>query len=303
MTSCAQCGRRKITMNNQTSPDEIVQYIYADRIVDPVDAMRSGLDRETLHDLSTDIQKNGLINPITVRPLGENFEVVAGHRRFTACKWAGMVKIPCIVRDLNDDQVFSVKTAENLKRDDVDPVDEGMHYLVAINKLGKSIAEIADMVGRSTQYVKDRVTVAEMPDYMKVFIKSGQLKLGAALLLMEIEPDEKRQLWVGIAVERNVSIREVDYWLYQHKLGTLPTSVVEGGDVPGAPPGAPKVILFRCSLDGKEYPITDTTMITVAKCNLGYVAAMGEELRRVGAENPPHEKEEPAHTPVGVGAH
>ena len=91
-------------MAEENKKEETVQYIYADRIRDPEDAMRSGIDKEKLHDLSDDIKVNGLINPITVRPQGENFEVVAGHRRFTACKWAGMVKIPCIVRDLSDAQ-------------------------------------------------------------------------------------------------------------------------------------------------------------------------------------------------------
>src|SRR3990167_7076615 len=101
-----------------------MQEIYTDIIDDPVHAMRSDIDRAELFELADNIKQNGLINPITVRPVGNRYEVVAGHRRLSACKIAGKIKITCVVRALTDAEGFAIKAAENLERVDVDPVDE-----------------------------------------------------------------------------------------------------------------------------------------------------------------------------------
>src|SRR5690348_15569483 len=100
---------------------ELVQEIFTDRIQDPHAPMRTDLDRAALFELADNIKQNGLINPITVRPVGDMFEVVAGHRRLSACKIAGIIKIAAIVRVLNDQETFAVMAAENLERADVDP--------------------------------------------------------------------------------------------------------------------------------------------------------------------------------------
>src|SRR5574343_2047869 len=105
---------------------DYVQEIFSDRIDDPKEAMRTELDRDDLFDLAENIKQNGLINPITIRPMGDRYEVVAGHRRLSACKIAGIIKIPCVVRELDDTKTFEVMAAENLERADVDPVDEAI---------------------------------------------------------------------------------------------------------------------------------------------------------------------------------
>lgn len=105
---------------------EIVQEIFTDLIDDPVVAMRSELDRNELFELADNIKQNGLINPITIRPSGDRFEVVAGHRRLSACKIAGKIKIACVVRILSDSEVFAIKAAENLERADINPIDESV---------------------------------------------------------------------------------------------------------------------------------------------------------------------------------
>ena len=99
-----------------TPQKEVVQEIMSDLIDDPVAPMRSDLNRDALFELADNIKQNGLINPITVRPAGARFEVVAGHRRFAACKIAGKIRIACVVRELTDDEVFAVMAAENLER-------------------------------------------------------------------------------------------------------------------------------------------------------------------------------------------
>jgi len=115
-------------MSDEQRTDDIVVRIYADRINEPPHAMRKDIDRDALFELAEDIKKNGLINPITVRPIHvqpsneaqcfaataeecksethRRFEVVAGHRRYLACGIAQIVQIPCVVRELDDATAF-----------------------------------------------------------------------------------------------------------------------------------------------------------------------------------------------------
>ena len=150
-----------------------VKEIPVDQIDDPVNPMRSEVDGEGIGDLAHSIQKQGLINPITVRPKGDRYEVVAGHRRFAACLRARMINIPCVVRNLSDEEIFGVMIAENIERKEVDPVDESLFLGRLLDKLGWTVEQAAEKVGRSVQWVEDRLGILEYPDYMVAALKQG----------------------------------------------------------------------------------------------------------------------------------
>src|SRR3990167_435179 len=229
------------------------QDIFTDLIDDPSAPMRSEMDRAALFELADNIKLNGLINPITIRPRQERFEVVAGHRRLAACRIAGIIKISAIVRELNDEQVFGVMTAENLEREDVPLRDECRHYKTAIERFGKSVKEIAAAARRSVGYIESRLAIAEMPDYMQQYLQSGVLKLGVALALVQITDDVIRRMWIEMAVRDGVSVAQAEYWLHGWKVNQLP-----GGSDSTDPPAdfvsdvsAP--VMFECAIDGKKY--------------------------------------------------
>lgn len=263
-------------MSDEEKKVDIVQEIFVDLIDDPQDAMRTGMDRDALWELADDIKKNGLINPITVRPVGERFEVVAGHRRLTACKMAGKVRVSCVIRALDDSAAFSVMASENLKREDVNPVDEADFISKIQTRTNKSLEEIATLVGRGRQYVEDRLAVAKMPGYMKDYLKAGQLKLGAALALAQIEEEPKRQLWTELAVRDGISVRVAEYYLYQWRASQLPGGAAIDTPSSDAPVAEYKPPMFRCAVDGKEYHMGDMQTLFVYRGNVPYL----EELKK-----------------------
>jgi ParB/RepB/Spo0J family partition protein len=281
---------------SQPLNDEVVR-IGIDVIDEPPHAMRTDMDRDALQELADDIKKNGLISPITVRPVGARYEVVAGHRRLLACGLARLFVIPCVVRTLTDEQVFSIMTSENLKRNDVDPVDEGIHFRNAMQKHNYTIPQLASEIGRSPKYVDDRLTIANMPEYMQMHLKNNAIKMGVALSLNRLQPDELRKRWVALAVQDNITIRTADYWVYQWELGTLPDVLAEGEVAPDAPPGERHIVKFNCSVDGKAYPAGATTMITISLENLPIFDAFVNEFRRLKAE----ERSSVVLEPEGVG--
>ncbi len=247
--------------------DEIKE-IFTDQIDDPKDAMRSELDRDQLFDLAENIKANGLINPITVRPIGERYEVVAGHRRLSACKIAGKIKIPCVVRELNDTQTFEIMAAENLERADVDPVDEAIFITAYISRTGKSKEDVAKELKRSVAYVQSRLDVGNMPDWMQNYLKLGEIKLGVALKLSEIEDEHTRRLWTEIAVRDGANIKQAEYWLYEYNRQKLP-----GGTLSDLPPGdyvadAPQIVKFKCAIDNQLYDARLCKTVIIYEGNL-----------------------------------
>jgi ParB family chromosome partitioning protein len=247
---------------------DIVQEIMSDRISEPEFAMRGELNRDALFELAADIKKNGLINPITVRPKNGGYEVVAGHRRFNAMKINGMIRIPCVVRELNDKQVFEIMTAENLERADVDPVDEAEHLARHIELTGETPAEVAKSIRRSLSYVESRLAVGKMPDYLKAYLKSGEIKLGVALALSQIENERIRERWTHLAVEQGTSVSQAEFQLQDYRTNKtmydgIITEATETDNLP-----TPKMITFRCALTGDEYDIRLCKYVPIYEGNL-----------------------------------
>lgn len=263
---------------------EKINEIFTDQIEDPRDPMRSGLDREALFDLAENIKQNGLINPITVRPVGNRFEVVAGHRRLSACRIAGVLKIPCVIRELDDKQTFEVMAAENLERADVDPVDEAIFIARYIEQTGKDIAEVAQSVKRSEAWVRSRLAVGEMPEYMRDYIKSGLLKLGVALVLSQIDNEQTRRVWTDLAVRDGASIAQAEYWLYDYNRQKLPGGTLSELPPDNFTPEAPRAVLFPCAIDGQQYDVRMIRTLMVYEGNLEVFNSFVEEYRKPPAE-------------------
>lgn len=277
-------------MENENNTRDIVSEVFSDLIDLPERQMRRDIDRDELHVLAASIKEKGLINPITVRPTGDRYELVAGQRRLLACRIAGIIRIPCVIRELNDTAALDIMATENLERRDVDIVDEANFIALVMQSTHASVSEMAERLHRSDGYIRDRLTIGQMPDYMQNFLKSGHLKLGTALALAQIEPDDKRRLWVGLAVEKNISVRDAEYWLYQHTLGTLPDIRPMESDVPGAPASEYRPIMATCAIDGKDYVMSETTLITVYKGNVPFVDELAKQVRNeFAASNSPHE--------------
>lgn len=218
-------------------------------IDDPHQPMRSELDQETILELAASIKLYGLLQPITVRPVGDRFEVVAGHRRLTACRYLGLEKIQTIVREMNDDVCFEIMAAENLERLDVDPVDEALFVGRLINMPNSTVETIAKRLNRSAGWVEDRLNILEYPDYLVAAIKDGKIKLGVAKWLGRIEDDTYRKMFVDSAIKNGMSVMQSEYAYNQWKIGLMPTlEQIEaaGAELDNTAPPPPRAVCAKC---------------------------------------------------------
>lgn len=209
-----------------TPPKKEYKVINAEFIIDPPHPNRVAIDPEELQALAQSINQIGLKEPLIVRPIGEKFEVVAGHRRFKASLMAGHINIECIVENLTDDQAEDVKAHENLFRQDLTPLEEALalNRLLATDK--SNLPEIAKRRGKSEQWVQDRLDILTYPEYFWPALDSGQISLGVARWLAPIQDEIYRRMFFDSAVTNGMKVFQAETCYRQWEGGIFSPSDV-----------------------------------------------------------------------------
>ncbi len=192
--------------------DTTTKNIPIDSIDDPTIAMRENVHDDEIENLMSDMKKVGLIEPIVVRPVGARYEIIAGHRRTTAARLLGWAHIEAKITDVNDDTAFTMRAMENLSRHDVDPVSEAVFVGTLMTKQNKSEADIAEIFNRSLQWVKQRLEVFSMPEYLQNYLRQKRISLGSALVLNTITDEQKKKSAVDFAALNGVSVAQANRW-------------------------------------------------------------------------------------------
>ncbi len=141
---------------------------------------RTTFNEAELADLAADIRKNGLIQPITVRPWQGRYQIVAGERRFRAHQVAGLPTILAYIRDLTDQQADSLMLAENIGRKDLDPIDEARAIAKRMERYGWTPKQAAEELHLSESRVKTRLALLRLIPDAQHLVRTGQLPIGHA---------------------------------------------------------------------------------------------------------------------------
>jgi len=169
-----------------------ISNISLEKIVPSKTNPRKNFDEGQMKDLTESIKQRGILQPILVRPIGENgnriFEIIAGERRFRAAKSAGLSEIPAIQKELSDSEVMEEQVIENLQRSDLHPLEEANGYKGLMDKHGYSADDIALKVGKSKAYIYSRLKLLALCAPAKKYFLEGRLTPSVALLFARI-PD------------------------------------------------------------------------------------------------------------------
>jgi ParB family chromosome partitioning protein len=235
-------------------------------IYPPAIEVRELWNEEELLDLLEDIRRRGLINPITVKVRKEGgYEVVAGHRRFECVRRLGMVFVPCMIRYESDRDAEFIKLAENFKRADVNPVDEGLYYQKLITTYGLSTSEIADAINRSREYVKSRLDIVQGDPLIMEAVRDGQISLGVGLELNKFSSPQRREYFLHWAIQSGATIRLVQQWLKDEEM-VYPQEIQQ--TVTPIDPRAefqPAKLVFICEISRCEVLPEDVQIIRCCK--------------------------------------
>jgi ParB family chromosome partitioning protein len=149
---------------------------------------RTRFDEGALTELAESIQKNGIMQPIIVRPgAGGKLEIVAGERRWRASKLAGLETVPVIIRDITNKQALELALVENIQRKDLSPLEEAIGFQRLIEEFDYTQEELAATVGKSRSHVANLLRLISLPEEVKVMLDKGELTMGHARALLTAE--------------------------------------------------------------------------------------------------------------------
>jgi len=170
---------------------------------------RSRIRPEDLAELADSIRENGLIEPVIVRPSGDQFELVAGERRWRACVLAGWKEIPAVVRSMGTETSLEIALVENIQRSDLNPVEEARAYQRLATEFGRTHEEIARKVGKDRSTVANLLRILRLPEAVLERVSRETLTVGHARALLSL--GEAEQLEMARQAELHAwSVREVE---------------------------------------------------------------------------------------------
>lgn len=187
-----------------------------DIIADP-EQPRRHFDEKALNDLTNSIKIHGVLQPIVVVKNGNKYTIVAGERRYRASKLAKLDKIPAIIRDLSDQNRLELSLIENLQRADLNILETATAYLKLRQQFNMTAEQIGERVGgKSSSSVLNTLRLLKLPDEVKKYIYTGELKEGQARPLLQV--DEKTVLEIlPKIIKEKWSSRKVEQFLVQYK--------------------------------------------------------------------------------------
>ena len=171
---------------------------------------RTVFDPDAIETLAESIKSEGVVQPIIVRDAGDGYEIVAGERRYRAAQRAGLSTIPTIVRPLDEREAMITALAENVAREDLNPVEQARAYAVLADELSLSQTEIARRVGKSRPAVANTMRLLELPDEVLDLISAGQLSEGHGRALLLTGDQDERVRLAKRAVARGLSVRDLE---------------------------------------------------------------------------------------------
>lgn len=174
------------------------------------DQPRVHFDEEALQELADSIEKHGLLQPLVVRPqLGGTYQIVAGERRWRACRMVGLTNVPVIVKELDDKQTMEIALIENLQRRDLNPVEEANGYSKLLKEFKLTQDEVAERVGKSRTAITNALRLLNLPDDMLNALAEGKISAGHARTLLAFE-DAAAQQSAFIAALSGASVRQLE---------------------------------------------------------------------------------------------
>ncbi|MDE0772599.1 MAG: ParB/RepB/Spo0J family partition protein [Salibacteraceae bacterium] len=166
---------------------------------------------EALQELVDSIKIHGVIQPITVRKIGnDQFQLISGERRFRACTLAGLSAVPAYVKIANDQSMLEMALIENIQRENLDPIEVAISYDRLITECKLTQEEMADRVGKSRASVTNFLRLLKLPDEIKKGLQERKLSMGHARALLGIDDEKKMMKLYHSILENNLSVRKVE---------------------------------------------------------------------------------------------
>jgi len=171
---------------------------------------RTHFDEAALDELAESLKQHGMVQPIVVRKVGDQFEIIAGERRWRAARKAGIAMVPVVIKEVPDDRLLEFALVENIQRQELNPIEEATAYWQLGEHLRLTQEQVADRVGKSRPQVANTLRLLRLPAELKAEVAHGRLSTGHAKVLLGV-PDPRLQEQLAYeVVAQQLSVRALE---------------------------------------------------------------------------------------------
>lgn len=175
------------------------------------DQPRTNFKREELEELAASIEKDGLLQPILVRPMGsQKYQIIAGERRWQACKMVGLSTVPVRIKEADDDKALELALVENVQRSDLNPIEEAYGYRRMMERRNLTQSEVAQAMSKGRSTVANALRLLELPEEAQQLLFEEKITAGHARAILSIPTNAGRQKLTDKLVEQKLTVREAE---------------------------------------------------------------------------------------------
>lgn len=197
------------TETSISAADKSLQHLPIEMIQQSPYQPRHVIEPEALEALASSIRQQGVVQPIVVRKVDGNYQLIAGERRWRAAQLAGLHDIPAVVKSVSDQEAAAIALIENLQREDLNPLEEAHAFSNLIEKFELTHQEVGEVVGRSRAAVSNSLRLLALADPVKKMLNQGQIEMGHARALLALNKTEQTTSAHTI-VRRQLSVRAAE---------------------------------------------------------------------------------------------
>lgn len=180
-------------------------------LVEPkVGQPRKNFDAEELQNLALSIAQYGIIQPITVRKVGDMYRIIAGERRWRAARMAGLSEIPVVIMDADEQKSAEMALVENIQRENLNPIEEAEAIEALMDEFGLTQDEASKRIGRSRSSVANLLRLLDLPDSVREYVSSGALSAGHAKAILALENKDRTEEAAKTVIAAEMSVRDTE---------------------------------------------------------------------------------------------
>lgn len=211
----------------ETAETRTTDEVSLDSIFPNPDQPRTQFKKEEIEELATSIEKDGLLQPILVRQMGDGtYQIIAGERRWQASKAAGLKKVPIRIKEADDNLALELALIENIQRSDLNPIEEAYGYRRLMERRSMTQAEVAQAVSKGRSTVANALRLLDLPEEAQQLLYEEKITAGHARAILSVSTLEGRAKLTEKIVEGNMTVREAESLarLLSGKKDSSPTS-------------------------------------------------------------------------------
>ena len=209
-------GRGLTSLMSQMAPEDANQReLPLGKLVPNRAQPRTHFDETALAELEESLKQHGMVQPIVVRKVGEQFEIIAGERRWRAARLAGLAMAPVVIKEVPDDRLLEFALVENIQRQELNPIEEATAYWQLGEHLRLTQEQVADRVGKSRPQVANTLRLLRLPAELKADVAHGRLSTGHAKVLLGVPDPRMQEQLAHEVVAQQLSVRALEARIQQ----------------------------------------------------------------------------------------